>query len=116
LVGRHDLVRRGETKAGDDDLTTARRRIRERNLLRRRIDNVGKAGAHLLAQARELLDVRHPASSLREIAREPGLRRLDRRARQRPARAGVEVRLVREYRELGAGLLEGHPTTASTGA
>ena len=55
-----------------------------------------------VAQPRELLDVRHPAAALLEIAREPRLRRLDRRARQRPVRAGVEVRLALEHGELGA--------------
>ena len=116
LVGRHDLVARREAEPGDDDLAAARRRVGERDLLRRRADDLREAGAHLLAQPGELLDVRHPAAALLEIAREPRLRRLDRRARQRPVRAGVEVRLALEHRELGAGLLEGHPTTASTGA
>ncbi len=102
LVGRDDLVRRRQPKPGDDDLAAARRRVGERDLLGRGADDGSEALAHLVAEPGELVDVRHPAAAALEIAREPRLRRLDRRARQRPVRASVEVRGVLEDRELSA--------------
>ena len=108
LIGRDDLVLRREPEPGNDDLTAARRRIGERDLLGRRADDRRKPGAHLLAQPGKLVDVRHPATALLEVAREPRLRRLDRRARERAVRAGVEVCGVVEDGELRAGCVVIH--------
>ena len=51
-----------------------------------------------------------------EVALEPLLHRLDRRPRQRPERARVQIREALEHREGGAGLLDVHVTRTSSGA
>ena len=76
----------------------------------------GEAGADALPLLEDLLDVRRAAAALGQVALEPRPGCLDRGSRQRPDRAGVEVRVALEHRELRACLVERHSTTASTGA
>ena len=70
----------------------------------------------VLAQLEHLLEVLGTESAFAEVAL--GLRdeRIDRRLRERPVRARVQVREPLEHRELRTCLLVGHPTVSSTGA
>src|SRR4051794_5321735 len=115
-VGGDDLVRGGQVEPGEDDIASVRGRADEGNVLGRELEQAGERLAGALAQGEDLLEVGLSAAALLEIALVPFRHRFDCRARERAVRAGVQVRVALEDRELGSSLLEGHVTLASTGA
>ena len=102
-VGRDDLVLLGEPEPGESDA------------LRRHLEHAGHGHARLLAQGQSLLEVSLPASALLEVPPVPLRHRLDRRPRERPVRAGVQVGIAFEDRKLGPRFFERHAAVASTG-
>src|SRR6476659_5683626 len=114
-VRRDDLVLRGETEAGEDDVAGVGRRADEGEVLRADLEQAREPLAGLLAQRQDRLEVLLAAPPVLEIAPVPLLDRLDGGPGQRPVRARVQVREPFEDWELGAGFLEGHLSRASTG-
>ena len=115
-VRAHDLVLRPETEPCDDDVAAVRGRVREGEVLGRDVHQGREPGPHLVAQGQRALEVGRPAPPLLE--RGPLLldQRFDRGPRERPGRAGVQVREPFEDRELCSRLLEDHSIVRSTGA
>ena len=114
-VGRDDLVLLGEPEPGENDVARVRRRGDESDALRRHLEHAGHGHARLLAQGQSLLEVSLPASALLEVPPVPLRHRLDRRPRERPVRAGVQVGIAFEDRKLGPRFFERHAAVASTG-
>ncbi len=115
-VGRDDLVIGGQAEPGEDDVAAVRRRGRQGEGLNGDADRGGEFRPDLVAQRERPLEVGRAAAALLEVDPLLGGHRLDRRARERPVRARVQVREGLEDRELGARLVEGHSIVASTGA
>ena len=82
---------------------------------RRDLEHPGQRLSGALPQGEHFFEVSLTAAALLEVTTVELRHRLDRRARERAVRAGVQVRVALEDRELSSGLLEGHATRASTG-
>src|SRR5205823_5542789 len=115
-VGRDDLVIGGQAEPGEDDVAAVRRRGRQRKALDGNADGGGELRPDLVAQCERSLEVGWAAAALLEVSALLCGHRLDRRQRERPVRARVQVREALEDRELGARLVNGHSIVVSTGA
>src|SRR5205823_57127 len=80
------------------------------------VEHRRQAPPRLVAQLQDAVDVGLPAAPRLQLALRLRDERLDGRPCERPTAACIEVRVAREHRELRAGLVERHPTRASTGA
>ena len=116
LVGRDHLVLAGEPQAREHGRAATRRRLHERHPLGLDAEDRSECLARSLAQLEHLLDVLLAGSAFIEVTLRLRDERVDGRARKRPVRARVQIRVALEDRELRACLLVGHPTVSSTGA
>ncbi len=118
VVGRDDLVVWLEPEAGDGDVAAVGRRPRERDVLGRRADEARDRRPDAGPRRAGPLPVVRAGAAVLELARALGDHHLDRPARERTERAGVQVGEAFEDGQLGANLVEVHGTiiSASTGA
>ena len=101
-VRGHDLVARSDLQPVEDDVAALRRRRREGDGVRRRLQEPGERRAQLVAAREHRLEVLLTRSPLVEISGQGGLHRLHGPARQRAVRAGVEIREALENGKAGA--------------
>ena len=113
---RHDLVARLEIEPRENDVAAVRRRHRERDLIRLGGDECCDLRAQLPTQREHPLEVRTVDPPALEVVGQRCGDRLHHPARERPERAGVEVRHALEDGEHGTGLVERQPILSSTGA
>ena len=76
----------------------------------------GESRAHVGSQLQQPVEVRLPDPAALEVCLQLLLHRVERRAGERPERAGVEIRDALEDREERARLGRRHPIVTSTGA
>ena len=99
-VGRHDLVARAKRETVQDDVARLGRRAHERDVLGLDADHGRQPVAHLGAQSEELVEDRRVDSPLLERAALLARHHVGDAAGERPERAGVEIRVALEDREL----------------
>src|SRR4029079_10052376 len=112
-VGSDDLVLGRQAETAENDVARFLCLAHECAVIRSALEDAGTRLTGALPQGEYLLEVRLAAAPPLEIAPVEVRHRLDSRSRQRPVRAGVQVRIALEDRELGASLREGHATLAS---
>ena len=117
-VRRDHLVVGPEPQAGDDDVHSLRRRLRQRDVLRRHADLRGEQAADARAGSEHLVEVGAPAAAAFELPGAQAAIASTVDARERAERAGVQVRVALEHGETRARFLpvDAHGISSSTGA
>src|SRR4051812_16802094 len=114
-VRRHDLVLRSEAEAGEDDVAAVGGRARQRDAVGPRSDQRRELLADPRPEREHALEVLPSAASALVVPARALVHGPNGCARERPERAGVEIREALEHRELGAYLLRRHGAPPARG-